>query len=133
MVERTEGSLEEFKGEVLSVEVEENTQEDMLPQYHIQIKPLDRVVVGKKGTGAMHSWIRISGSATDSSVARGSILERYIEILEDLHGAVVKNMKTHAEVMKYMVGKKYLFKSKVLGKSFEKFAPASYWCPCKLL
>lgn len=132
IVERTEQQTwTEFEGEVIDVQLEQPKDENMQPQYHISIKPTDREIKGK--TGLMHEWIRLSATATAGSLPRGSVADRYIEALEDVHGDKVKNLKTVDEAFKYMKGKKYQFKAKVLGRAFEKNPASEYWVPIKQL
>jgi len=132
MVDVTEAQIwTEFKGEVVDVALEQPKEEDRLPQYHIQIKPLDKEIKGP--TGLMHEWIRKTATTTDTSIPRGSVVHRYYEALEDVHGDDVKNLKTISEVFEFMKGKKYLFKSKVLGRAFQNQPASEYWVPVKLL
>lgn len=132
MVERTESqSWTEFQGEVVDIQFEQPTDEDRLPQWHIQMKPIDKEVKGK--TGNIHTWIRIPATATETSLPRGSVADRFCESLEDIHGNAVKNLKTVKEVFMFMKGKKYQFKSKILGRAFEGKNPAEYWVPVKEL
>lgn len=130
MVERTEAQTwTEFKGQVVDVSLEQPKEEDRLPQYHIQIKPLDKEIKGP--TGLMHEWVRVSATCSDSSVPRGSVIDRYLEALEDIHGDKVKNLKTVEDVFMFMKGKTYQFKSKVLGRAFQNNPAAEYWVPVK--
>jgi len=132
MVERSESQTwTEFKGQVVNVELEQPKEEDRLPQYHIHIKPLDKEIKGP--TGEIHEWIRIPATATETSVPRASVLDRYLEALEDIHGDAVKKLKTVKEVFMFMKNKKYLFKSKVLGRAFQNNPAAEYWVCVKEL
>lgn len=132
MVERTEQQTwTEFQGEVVDVALEQPKEDDRLPQYHISVKPSDKEIKGK--TGLMHEWIRISATATETSLPRGSVADRYVEALEDVHGDKVKNLKTVKEVFEFMKSKKYQFKSKVLGRAFQNNPAAEYWVPVKEL
>jgi hypothetical protein len=131
MVERTEAQTwSEFKGEVVEVALEQPKEEDRLPQFHIQIKPLDKEIKGK--TGLMHEWVRTPATSTETSVPRGSVIDRYIEALEDVHGDDAKECKTVKEIFELMKGNTYLFKSKVLGRAFGNNQAAEYWVPVKL-
>lgn len=131
MVERTEATFDRFEGEVAEVQLEEPTKEGMQKQWHIQIKALKKEIKGK--TGLIHCWVRETDTTTGESVPRGSVIERYLTELEDIHGDEIKNLKTVKECFEFMKGKKYLFKSKVLGRAFEGHEPAGYWVPSKLL
>lgn len=130
MVERTEAQTwKEFKGEVVEVSLEQPKEEDRLPQYHIQMKVLDKDKEIKGKTGLMHEWIRLPGTATETTVPRGSVVDRYLEALEDLHSEIKKlSVKEAFELMK---GKTYTFKSKVLGRAFQNNPAAEYWVPVK--
>jgi len=132
MVERTESQQwVEFKGQVVDVSLEQPKEEDRLPQYHIQMKPLDKEIKGP--TGLMHEWVRVSATCSEGSVPRGSVIDRYLEALEDIHGDDVKKLKTVKDVFMFMKNKTYQFKSKVLGRAFQNNPAAEYWVPVKLI
>jgi hypothetical protein len=131
MVDRTEATFEQFEGEVVDVDLEPAQSEERTPQWHIQIKPLKKEIGGK--TGKMHTWVRETATTTEHSIPRGSVIDRYLEALTDIHGDVFKNLKTVKESFEFMKGKKYLFKSKVLGRAFKDSPPAEYWVPVKAL
>lgn len=132
MVERTESQQwTEVKGEVVDVQLEQPKEEDRMPQWHIHIKPIDKEIKGP--TGELHEWIRITSTTTNESVPRGSVIERYLDALEDIHGDEIKKLKTVKEVFEFMKGKKYLFKPKVLGRAFGNQPASDYWTPVKLL
>ena len=129
MVERTEAQFNEFEGEVVDVQLEEPTKKGMSQQYHLQMKPSTKEIKGK--TGLLHTWIRLTDTCTETSVPRGSVIDRYMEALEDIHGEDVKELKTIQEVFEFMKGKSYLFKTKVLGRAFQGHEPSEYWVPVK--
>lgn len=133
MVERTESSgFDEFDGEVVSVQLEDSKKEGITrKQWHIEMKALDKEIKGK--SGHMHEWVGLSDTATESSVARDSVADKYIIALEDIHGKAVKGLKTVADVFKFMKGKKYHFKKKVLGRAFKNNPASEYWVPVKEL
>jgi hypothetical protein len=128
VVERTSPNiLEEFKGEVVSVDLEKNQFADSeSDQYHVSIKGLDIEVSGK--TGLIHEWIRLSPKTRQEAVPEGSIVDKYLTQLE-LVLPEAKKMKTVDEAFKLMVGKSFVFKKVKLGKSFEGHAARSIWIP----
>jgi hypothetical protein len=132
LVQKTESQgWEDFEGEVVDVMLEEPKEEGYQSQWHILMKPLNRKM--KKEGSYMHEWVRQTSTTTDTSVPQGSVISRFVEELEMLHGKQVKDLKTVAEVFNFMKGKKYLFKQKVLGQSFNKNPASAYWTPVKLL
>jgi hypothetical protein len=134
IVERSDAQAwDDFEGQVVDVKYEEPKEDKYQPQWHFLIKPLNREM--KKEDSFMHEWYRIpQTTAVDgSSVPRGSVIERLIESLEDIHGKVVKDMKTVKEVLMFTKGKKYLFKRKILGKAMGKTPASEYWIMVKLL
>lgn len=98
------------------------------PQFHLTITPLDVEIKGK--TGMMHEWIGIPETATDTSVPQGSVVDRYIEAIEDVHREA-KTKKTVQEVFNLMKGNSYLFVKKQLGKAFQGKQAADHWVPKK--
>jgi len=130
MVERIESQTwTEFQGEVVDVQLEDPTEEGRTQQWHIQMRPIDKEIKGK--TGNLHTWIRLSATCTETSVPRGSVIDRFLEALEDIHSEVKK--MTVKKAFEFMKGRKYLFKSKVLGRAFEGHPASEYWVPSKEL
>lgn len=129
MVERTKmQQFEEFEGKVKDIKIEPSKlkNQEELEQYHIYIEPLNVKIEGK--TGLIHEWIRISEKATDNSVPEGSVLDRYLQQIEILHGEA-KAKPSHVEVFQLLLGNSYKFKKVKLGKSFEKHEAKEYWTP----
>ena len=123
----------EIEGEIVDVVREEPNKEGMLPQWHIAFKSLDPNKVIKAKTGCLHVWIRETETCTETTVPRDSVIQKYVDALVDIHGDAIKNLATVKETFEFMKGKKYLLKSKVLGRAFNKNAPAEYWTPVKEL
>jgi len=128
MVERSDSQgWEDFEGLVQDVIFEPPKDENFQPQWHIFMKPQNRKL--KEEGSFMHEWIRIPSTATESSVPRQSVLDRFLEAVEDLVGS----KSTVKEVFESMKGKTFLFKKKVLGRAFEGKPAADYFVPVKLL
>lgn len=132
MVERTKNlQLEEFQGVVEVVEVTKSgLKDDVSEQYHIAVRPTNVSVGGQ--TGMIHEWVRISAKCTPTSVPEGSVLDRYLQEVEDLIPSA-KKCVGHAEVFSLLKGKKFVWRQKKLGKSFDKHEAKDYWCPKQLL
>ena len=132
MVKRTESkSFEQFEGTVEDIKVESsNLPDDVSEQYHLFIKAHDQEIGGK--TGLIHEWIRISPTATPSSVPEGCVMDRYLQQLEILFPEV-KDKEFHSEAFLLLKDKKCLFKKLKLGKSFEEHKAKDYWTPVKVL
>lgn len=133
MVERTEAQgFDEFTGLVESVEYEEPREGSASdnPQYHIIMDPKDVTVKGK--TGKMHEWIKLSGTATETSVPQDSVADKYLRALERLDKSV-KNLTTVKEAFQYMVGKTFRFNKETLGRAYGGHPAASYWVPVELV
>jgi hypothetical protein len=129
-IERTEAQgLEEFKGTVESVELEDSKLIDAGSQFHIKIKALDVKVEGK--TGYIHDWIRQTETTTANSVPRGSVIDRYLAQLEIVMPEV-KKCTTVEQAFKLLVGKTFTFKKMALGKAFSGHEARSYWLETKL-
>ncbi len=125
--------IEEFEGEIKDVTIEPSQLKDVeQEQFHISIKPKDSSILKESKTGMFHEWIRLSKTATDSTVPEGSVADRYIQEIETLISEA-KKMDTVVEVFALLKGKSFLFKKKILGKSFEGKEARQYWTPVKLL
>ena len=134
IVQRTKAEMiEEFEGTVKDVTVEPSQLEDVeQEQYHIQIEPKDKTILKDSKTGMFHEWIRMSPKATDTTVPEGSIADRYIQEVEMVLSEA-KKLENIAEVFALLKGKSFLFKRKVLGKSYEGKESKPKWIPVKLL
>ena len=134
MVERSKSTgFDEFVGKIVEIKVEPSSNPQIEgEQYHIQMKPDDKTLTEGSKTGNFHEWIRIPPKATDTSVPEGSVLDKFLLEIEFLHKEV-KKLESHVEVMNFIVGKKYLFKKKVLGKSFQGHEAKPYWIPAREL
>lgn len=132
MVVRTKAqTFDDFEGVVDAVLVEPSNLPDKEGnQYHIVISPTSVEVGGK--TGKMHQWINISAKATDTSVPEDSALDKYLQEIELLIKDT-KKAETHGEVMEMLVGKKFRFVKKRLGKSYAGHEAQDYWTPAQLL
>lgn len=127
MVERTKSEgFDEFVGVVENVILEPSNLTDGGEQYHLTMKPEGVEITGK--TGLMHEWIRVPPKATETSVPEGSVLDKFVQELEVLHNEV-KKLGSVPEIFAFLVGKKYLFKKKKLGKSFDGHEAKAYWVP----
>lgn len=130
-IERTTSQgLEEFKGRVESVELEDSRIAEAGKQYHIKIKALDVDVKGE--TGFIHEWIRLPETSTAKTVPTGSVVDRYLVQLEIVLKAV-KNATTVDEAFKAMVGRTFQFKRIVLGKGFSGHEARQYWAVVSLI
>jgi len=129
LVERIEsGGLEEFNGTVVSVEAETGVDERV--QYHIKIDPEGIEVKGP--TGALHEWIALSKTASETGVPQGSVVERYLTQIEICISAA-KKANTVKEAFELMVGKKFRFKKIKLGKDFDGHKAKEYMVPVALV
>jgi hypothetical protein len=131
MVERKEsqGGLNEFQGEVLSVEKEQGMQEGS-EQYHVKIKPIDVEVGGK--TGQLHEWIPLSKTSSEDAVAKGSVLDGYLRQVE-ICMPEAKKAATVSEALGLMVGKKFKFQKIELGRAFDGNPARQYAVPVQAL
>lgn len=127
----TEG-LDEIDGTCTSVAVEKSGKIEDLEQYHIMIKPTDSSILKESKTGHFHEWIRISPKTTDESVPEGSVIHRYIQEIESLFSEA-KKLEMVEEVFHLLVGKRFVWKRKQLGRSYKGFEASDYWCPTKLV
>jgi hypothetical protein len=138
LVKRTKSeTIEEFEGIVDNVEFEEGEFEtkegkEKRKQYHITMKPKDETLLKDSKTGMFHEWISMSRKATDETVPEGSVADRFIQEVEILLPEA-KGKELISEVFALLKGKSFLFKRKVLGKSFEGREAKQYWCPVKVL
>lgn len=131
MVERTRAqTFTEFIGTVQEIKKVRDSQREGGEQYHIEMKPLDVEIGGK--TGLMHEWVRITDTTTETSVPEGSVIDRYLQELEDCIPET-KKQPTVDGSMKLMVGKSFRFKRKKLGRSFQGQEAKEYWTPSRLI
>jgi len=127
MVERMEtGLAAEFVGVVRDVVFETGIQR----QYHITISPVDIKVSGP--TGVMHEWVGLSPKADEEKIPVGSVLDRYMQMLENCIPAAEK-AKTVAEAFGMMKGKKFRFKRMKLGRDYEGNKAKEYLTPVALV
>lgn len=131
MVERTEAKgLDEFEGTVESVTKVESKIDNADGTKAYQYE----VLMGTEAssTGKMYNWLRIPKTATDTSVPDGSVIDRFIQELEVLDRKLKKEENV-ADVLNWMVGKKFKFVRKKLGKAFDGKEAADYWVPVAIL
>ena len=129
MVERSESDgLKKFIAIVKTVEAE--TGAEGRTQYHITMEPEGLEIKG--ATGALHEWIPMSTTATESSVPQGSVMDRYLSQVEICIEKAEK-AKTIADALKLMVGKKFQFHKRKLGKDFEGHKAREYAVPTALI
>lgn len=128
MVERTSSEgLEEFVGIVDNIEIQEGENGS---QYHLEIEPVDKDVLKNSKTGHFHEWLRISSTATETSVPEGSVLSEYIRAVERLYKDA-KNKEKVADVLDMLKGKKIVFVREKLGKAYGGHEAADHWVPNK--
>lgn len=131
MVERTEAKgLDEFEGTVESVEKVEskidNSDGSKAYQYEVVMN------TDASSTGKMYNWLRIPKTATEVSVPDGSVIDRFIQELEVLDRSLKKEENVK-DVLDWMVGKKFRFVRKKLGKAFDGKEAADYWVPAQII
>lgn len=127
MVERTEAKgLEEFEGKVESIEIVESKLpfDDGTPAKQFQIT----MSTEASKTGNMYQWLRISQTATDTTIPEGSSLDRYLQAVERIHPEAKKIDKIE-KALAIMVGNNYRFVKEQLGKAYGGKAAADYWIP----
>lgn len=128
MVERTESKgLTTFEGVVEKIELQPATQEDRNDQYKLSIK----TDVSKK-SGYMYEWVGLPPTASDTAVPEGSNVDKYLQELEAVMPEA-KKAATVGEALKLMIGKKFRFVRKRLGKSFKGKEAKEFWVPQALL
>ena len=87
MVKRKENTgekIEQFEGEVETVTLVDDELSGK-PQYHMIIKPLDEETIDKVSeskTQRLHNFIGVSATTTDTEIAEGSNLDRFIQEVE---------------------------------------------------
>jgi len=137
MVERTKAEIiDRFEGTIAKVELElsdpinkDDTEKQQ--QWHIQMKP-DDANVCKGETGHFHTWVRVSPKATNEKVPEDSALDKYLTCVEKA-ASETKTMKTVADVMKFIEGKKFEFVLDKLGKSYQGKESKDVFVPFRLL
>lgn len=126
MVKKTESqAFTEVTALVEDVIYEPAQKADFPNQYHLILDAKDQEIKGK--TGKLHEWIAETGTCTEDSVPVGSVIERYVDAIENIEGEKEKV----ADAFKALKGNSYLFKKKVLGKSFEGHKAREYLTPIK--
>lgn len=133
MVDRAKPEfVDRFVGEIISANIEtsQNVEISQL-QYHLQLKPDNVELLKSSKTGFFHEWIRISEKTEDGKIVEGSVLDRYVAEIELLIPET-KKLKTHKEVFDSVVGKRFEFARKKLGKSFSGHDAKEYWIPISL-
>ena len=80
MVERTQTEIiEEFDGVIDSIKVVPDQINEGQEQYHIEMKPNDKEMLKDSKTGKFHTWLKITKTSTNESVAEGSVLDNYLK------------------------------------------------------
>ena len=108
-------------------------QSDYTPngQYHLIIKPTTAIgidFVKDSKTKRFHNYIKVSEKTTPEEIAEDSVLDKFIQEVEVVLPKT-KQIKTHVEVINVLVGKKFRWIQKRLGRSFEGKEGRSYWVP----
>lgn len=130
MVERKESQgLNEFEGEVLSVEKEQGMSEGQM-QYHVKIKPTNIEVGGK--TGQLHEWIPLSKTSSEDAIAKGSVLDNFLRQVE-ICLPEAKKAATVGEALGLLVGKNFKFQKLELGRAFDGNQARQYAVPVQAL
>ena len=130
------GKFESFDGIVTAVVLEKATEEQQKQGFGDQFKITIDSPVSKK-TGKMYEWLGISptsklGEGDEDDVAIDSILGKYLQELA-IPLAEVKKAKRAEEALKMMIGKKFHFVMKKLGKAFEGKEAKEYKVPHSLI
>jgi len=126
MVERTNTELTTFVG---TVTVVQKLNGNYGEEYDLNIKPEGIVIKG--ATGCFHEFLRISKNATEGSIPEGSIIDSYLKELEAIMPEVRK-APTVESALKLMVGKKFTFRKKQLGKAYKGHEASQHWVPVML-
>lgn len=123
--------LENFDGVVTSVELQPSTGKDLPDQYKITMQ----TPVSKK-SGFMYEWLNVPPTADDEHIPEGSNADKYLQEVEACLPEA-KKAKTIGEALKMMVGKKFNFVRKKLGKSFKDkgitHEAKEFWVPHALI
>lgn len=129
MVLRKESQgLEEFKGKVESVELEDGMNDNK--QYHITIDPTDVEVGGK--TGKLHEWVPLSATSSQDSIAKGSVMDGFLRQVE-ICVPEAKRAATVDEALGMLVGKTLQFQKMELGRSYGGNPARQYAVPVKIV
>ena len=130
MVSRQEsGNLTEFVALVTDVTYETDAFRGTR-QYHLHLAPKDIKVTGP--SGEFHEWIPLSAKANEDSIPAGSVLDRYLQMVEaQVPGA--DKAKTVKEAFLLMKGKTFKFKKMKLGRDFEGNKAKEYSTPIALV
>jgi hypothetical protein len=119
MVERTKSEgVDQFIGQVVSIDIVDDKQNPGRKQYHIQIEPEDSSLLVGTATGKFHEWLSITKTTTDTSVAEGSKLDNYLKEIEIMFPEAKRTEKIK-DVLDLLLNKKIKFVKKVIGKSYE--------------
>ena len=129
MVERIESSgMEDFEGIVEKIELKEGIEGRQ--QYELTIKPTSFVVKGP--SGRMHEWLPMSKTAKDTSIAQGSVMDKFLMQVEIMFNEA-KKKPTVTEELNILVGKKFKFKRLKLGRDFNEKKAREYLVPVAYL
>lgn len=134
-------ALEQFDGLCEKVEqvqtAFENEEGVKLPdgeqktQWHIIIKPTCKEGIEQvKGTKTerFHAFITLSPKATDEQIPEGSIMDSYLKEIE-IALPNTKKLTKVSEVMAAMVGHKFRWVLKKVGRDFEKYEGRKLYIP----
>lgn len=128
MVERVESQgLNSFEGVVKSVELQPATEKDRPDQYKITMQ-----TPASKKSGFMYEWVNLTETTSDEKVPEGSNIDKYLQEVEAVLPEA-KKKTTIGEALKLMVGHKFKFVRKKLGKSFKGKEAKEFWVPQSLL
>jgi len=125
MVTRNDNQgLTSFDGTVSKVEFQPSADGQYADQYKISIK----TDVSKK-SGYMYEWVPLSKNTTDKEIPTGSDVERYITEIETVLPEAKKPELTVGEIFNLLVGKKFKFVRKTLGKAYKGNPAKEFWVP----
>jgi hypothetical protein len=116
--------LTNFEGVVSKVEFQPSQTGEYPDQYKITIK----TDVSKK-SGFMYEWVGLSKNTTDKEIPTGSVIERYITEIETVLPEAKKPELTVGEIFNLLVGKKFKFVRKTLGKAYKGNPAKEFWVP----
>jgi len=119
MVERTKGEMiESFEGTCSKVEIVPDQMNEGSEQIHLELQPDDETILKESKTGRFHEWLRMTKTATETTVPEGSKIDAYLKEVETVVPATKKAKKVF-EAFKMLEGKKFKFVRKTLGRSFK--------------
>lgn len=129
MVEETFPDLKSVNGVLIEHKLSKSQFEGLKnKEYHLKIKPDNPKLSGDDGF--IYEWLRVPITATDESIPTGSELFEWIKEVERIFPETAK-IKTHEEVMEYLLNRKLEWVQKKVGKSFKGFPARYYWVPNK--